>query len=46
VDLLEATARCIAVLLELSPRDRSRVLSALRAVLDLTDEPTKVEEKR
>ena len=36
MDLLQATARCLAVLLKLSPHDRARVLSALHAVLDLT----------
>jgi hypothetical protein len=36
-DLLDVTGSCIAALLELEPRDRQRVMSALHAVLDLTD---------
>jgi len=36
-DLLDITGSCIAALLELEPRDRQRVMSALHAVLDLTD---------
>lgn len=35
--LLRATCICLTILLQLRPRDRARAMSALRAVMDLTE---------